>query len=306
MPPSFSQRKPVLTARSPGKINLFLEITGRRDDGYHQLETVMARTNLCDTLEYEDRDDGVIKLTLSGWGGPLGMAARALPAAPLDFPLDATNLIVQAASSLQQYAGCPNGASIRICKRIPGQAGLGGGSANAATTLLSLNQLWNLNLPQKKLHAIAATLGSDVNFLLSGCRAAVCTGRGEHVAALNVRGLRHAVLIVPYSGNATADVFAALELPDSPRSIQLWQQQLQNSTGQQYGNLCFNRLQVAAEQLNPQVSRALTWLKQHAGSGHLTGSGSGCFALVRSAGVARHLVRRFSDRRSATATAIHF
>lgn len=308
---SDTSRPGNLVRQSPGKINLFLEVMKRRPDGYHELETVMARISLTDTLSFSDRNDGVIQLTLSGFAGPLAQAARATKTNPLEFPSGESNLITRAARALQRHTGCRHGASIHICKRIPGQAGLGGGSGNAATTLLSLNQLWNLNVPPSELHQIAATLGSDVNFLLCGSRAAVCQGRGEQVRPVETRGIRHGVLLVPFSGNATSEVFAALQIPEHPRDPGHCQRLLRNAALTEAPDQCFNRLQSPAEQINPHVSRALSWLQLHAGNGHLTGSGSGCFALVQSAALARRLLRRFTANTHmapswASATAFRF
>ncbi|MCA9060666.1 MAG: 4-(cytidine 5'-diphospho)-2-C-methyl-D-erythritol kinase, partial [Planctomycetaceae bacterium] len=158
----------TLTIESPSKINVFLEVCARRADGFHELETVMLRTDLLDVLSLTPRNDATIVLEWS---------PRTPAALRIGIPLDESNLIVRAARALQQHSDSRAGVHITLQKRIPAQAGLAGGSGNAAACLLGLNRLWNLHLPVERLHEIAATLGSDLNFLLSGVRAARCTGR---------------------------------------------------------------------------------------------------------------------------------
>ncbi len=254
------------TLQSPAKINLFLEVTGRRPDGYHDLETVMVRTDLCDTLHFEHRTDGIIRLSLEGTAGPAATTT-------MDFPLDDSNLIMKAAHRLQQHCG----------------------SGNAAATLLALDQLWNLQLPASELHQIAATLGSDLNFLLSGARAALCGGRGEQIRPVLCRGQRHGVLLVPAAGNSTAEIFSALQLPETRRTPDdLIRCLTDGGSLTQLSEQCFNRLQCAAESLNPSVVNALRWLQVHTGNACLTGSGSACFSLVPTAREARQLCARFA------------
>ncbi|MCH2200663.1 MAG: 4-(cytidine 5'-diphospho)-2-C-methyl-D-erythritol kinase [Fuerstiella sp.] len=277
---------------SPAKINLFLEILGRRADGFHDLETVMVRTDLCDTLRFEGRDDESIKISLVGNRNFCGTGSTNGSAG---FPLDHTNLIVRAAEALRNYAGISRGATIRVHKRIPSQAGLAGGSGNAATTLRVLNRLWKLHLPASTLHDIAATLGSDVNFLLSGYRAAICRGRGERISPIRLTTRHNGLLIAPDSGNATAEVFRALKVPQDYHSATKLISLLSNGEVRSIPTHCFNRLQPVATQLNRDVRATLQWLVAHAGNGLMTGSGSGCFALLRSAAEARRLSRQFGN-----------
>ena len=175
------------TVRSPAKINLFLESCGRRADGFHELQTVMARTDFCDVLRFTARHDDEIVLSLT-------QSPRIAGRRIVGFPLDETNLIARAARALCSRAGVTRGADIVVQKNIPSEAGLGGGSGNAAVTLRTLNQLWGVHLPDTELHQVAASLGSDINFLLNGCRVGLCTGRGQHVTPLCVRSTLHGVL----------------------------------------------------------------------------------------------------------------
>jgi len=280
---------------SPAKINLFLEIIGRRADGFHDLETVMVRTDLCDTLRFEGRDDESIKISLVGGRNFCETGSTSVPSGSVGFPLDQTNLIVRAAEALRNYTGVSRGATIHVHKRIPCQAGLAGGSGNAATTLRVLNRLWELDLPVSVLHDIAASLGSDVNFLLSGYRAAICRGRGERISPIRLTTRQNGLLIAPDSGNSTADVFRALEVPQDYRSAAKLMALLSDGDVRSIPPHCFNRLQPVAMQLNRDVRATLRWLVAHAGNGLMTGSGSGCFALLRSAAEARRLSRQFGN-----------
>lgn len=147
---------------SPAKVNFGLRILGKRADGYHAIETVFQMLDLCDRLTIETHHEGTIRLVCD----------------PPILSTDETNLVVRAARMLQRMGNAHDGANIVLEKHIPVAAGLGGGSSNAATTLLALNQLWKLHLPPATLHQLAAQLGSDVPFFLNG-PTAMAKGRGE-------------------------------------------------------------------------------------------------------------------------------
>lgn len=303
---SVNGRHQPYVGRAPAKVNLFLEVLGRRADGFHELETIMVRTNLCDTIWVEERADENIKLSLAE-SPPLGLCnPMSHSSVEVDFPLDETNLITRAARALQKETGVMRGASIRVRKMIPTRAGLGGGSSNAATTLLMLNELWELNLPRPTLNEIAAKLGSDVNFLLSGYRAALCSGRGEQVIPVTVKGPYYGLLLVPPTGNSTSEIFTSMQLPDEQQSAASITEQLQFGRELGIREHGFNRLQVAAEQLNPDVREILSWLAEYAGGGLLTGSGSACFSILKTAGEAQRLAQRYCSHMKGQATAFEF
>lgn len=169
-----------LTLKSPAKINLFLEVLRKREDGYHQIISLMQAVDLCDELVLEKRKSG-IKV---GSDNP-------------DCPSDETNLAYKAAFLLLKEEKLNQGVSIHIKKNIPISAGLGGGSSNAATALKGMNQLFELKLPYDKLHAMASQIGSDVPFFLSSGQALV-RGKGEKIAPINI--YRHYWLILVYPG----------------------------------------------------------------------------------------------------------
>jgi 4-diphosphocytidyl-2-C-methyl-D-erythritol kinase len=188
------------TLRPPAKINLTLRVGPRRDDGFHDVQTVMQTIGLCDELTFAETRR---PLALSGARAGAGAAV----------PLDRTNLIWRAADALWRFAGRagdPHGVRITLTKRIPVAAGLGGGSADAAATLAGLNRLWRLRLPTADLVRIAATLGSDVPFFLSG-GTALGLGRGDDVFPLRELPRLGVVVIKPSFGVTTADAYRWLD-----------------------------------------------------------------------------------------------
>ena len=260
--------------RSPAKINVFLEVHGKRDDGFHELETVMLRTSLHDVLRFETSVSDQLTVQLADYSPP---------ALTESFPLDDSNLILKAAHALRAHCQSQQGASIIINKRIPAEAGLAGGSSNAATTLLGLNRLWNLNLPRQTLHDVAAKLGSDINFFVEDCRAAVCTGRGERVAPIRAPGCLHFVAVQPATGNSTPDVFRRLSPAgvEERRNVRDTVTALQNGCRHGLQDACFNRLTQAAQELNPEMTelmRAMTRMTRR--PIFMSGSGSTCFIIA--------------------------
>ena len=169
---------------APAKLNLFLHITGRRDDGYHLLQSVFMLIDWCDTLHFDRLDGGSIERE------------------DLTVTLPEDDLVMRAARSLQQASGTHWGAHIAIEKQIPAQAGMGGGSSDAATTLLALNRLWGLNWPLSKLLPLGLSLGADVPFFLFGHNGWV-EGIGEKIQAIPLPPARFAVL-KPHAGVETA------------------------------------------------------------------------------------------------------
>ena len=238
---------PQFTLSSPAKLNIFLEVTGKRPDGFHELETVMLRTHFCDQLTFQQTPSSDITLSLSD------ATAADMPAG---IPLDETNLILRAACALQKLCGTSLGAHIILHKRIPPESGLGGGSSNAATTLIGCRQLWNVDVTDDQLHAIAATLGSDINFLLSGASAAVCRGRGEIIEPIRLARKLYFVALRPRDGNSTAAVFRQTMIPRTPRSSTPLADSVAHGI-ENLQSLIFNRLTDAASQLNPAMATLL-------------------------------------------------
>ncbi|OQW86996.1 MAG: 4-(cytidine 5'-diphospho)-2-C-methyl-D-erythritol kinase [Rhodoferax ferrireducens] len=246
--------KSIYDVCAPAKLNLFLHIVGRRPDGYHLLESVFMLIDWSDTLHFEMRSDG--QITREDLG-------TALP------PHD---LIIRAAQALQQASGTRQGAHIAIDKQIPAQAGMGGGSSDAASTLLALNRLWGLNLSLNRLMTIGLTLGADVPFFLGGHNAWV-TGIGEIMQPVDVPPARFLVL-KPGTGLETQRIFSHPDLKrDTKPAI------LSGFAADAFG-YGQNDLQAVAQHLCPEISQALHWLKVSGLSGRMTGSGSAVFAQM--------------------------
>ncbi len=259
-----------LTISSPGKLNVFLEVPGKRQDGYHELETVMLRTNLADQLSVRSNITGALSLTFSD---------ATTEAMRSGVPLDGRNLILKAAEAIRLRLNAPFGAEFILHKRIPPESGLGGGSGNAAAALILCRQLWNAPLSDADLHEIAASLGSDINFLLSGHRAAVCRGRGEVIESISVSRRLHFVAFRPRKGNSTADVFRATSLRGELRSSADIVRNLADSNSGQLASLIFNRLTEVASKLNPEMATLMARL-QHIARRPVFMSGSGSTVFV--------------------------
>ena len=239
---------------APAKLNLFLHVTGRRADGYHLLQSVFMLVDWCDTLHFERRDDGV------------------LTREDLTTPLPADDLVIRAARALQAAGATPHGAWIGVEKRLPAQAGMGGGSSDAATCLLALNRLWGLNLPLSRLAQIGLALGADVPFFLRG-RNAWVEGIGEQITPLDLPRAHFAVA-KPDAGLDTALIFRDPGL-ERQRETAIISGFAANPYG--FGQ---NDLQPVAQRLCPAVTQALQWLASQGLQGRMTGSGSAVFAQM--------------------------
>lgn len=244
--------KSLYDVAAPAKLNLFLHIVGRRPDGYHLLESAFMLIDWCDTLHFEVRGDGKISRE------DLGTA----------LPQD--DLVVRAARALQALSATPLGVHIAIDKRIPSQAGLGGGSSDAASTLLALNRLWHLNLGLVDLLPLGLQLGADVPFFLKGQNAWV-SGIGEHITPIELPSAQFLVL-KPHVGLSTAQIFSHPNLKrDTQPAI------ISGFAADAY-DFGHNDLQAVAESLCPEISQGLSWLQDHGLQGRMTGSGSAVFA----------------------------
>ncbi len=243
---------------APAKLNLFLHITGRRTDGYHLLQSVFMLVDWCDTLHIERRDDG------------------QLSREDLTTALPADDLVLRAARALQAYAPPDHGAHIGVAKHIPAQAGMGGGSSDAATCLLALNRLWSLDLPLATLETIGLSLGADVPFFLRGHNAWV-EGIGEQITPIDLPAGRFAVL-KPAEGLDTRRIFSSSDLQRAtPAAIITGFAAYRGTEVFDFGH---NDLQPVAQQLCPAVTDAIDWLGDQGLAARMTGSGSAVFAVM--------------------------
>jgi len=277
-----------LTMRAPAKLNLFLRVVRRRDDGYHDLETVMTAISLYDTLVFESTATSEIDLKIV-----MGASRNSHTTPPPSIPSGANNLVIRAARLLKEYANVTAGAQITLIKRIPSEAGMGGGSSDAATTLAGLNRLWNLSLTRLELIRLAAQLGSDVGFFLGGSSTALCRGRGELIEPLQVPTCQYFVVAKPASGLSTPDVFKRCQPGRSLKTAEEFVRTLDQSRLHQMVRLLLNDLQLPAELLNDDV-RQLRRLfdKLPILSHQMTGSGTSYFGVCSSSRHARFMAAR--------------
>lgn len=235
---------------APAKLNLFLHVVGRRDDGYHLLQTVFRFIDRADTLRFAPRDDGEIVL------------ATPIPGVPAD-----SDLTVRAARLLQQATACHQGATIHLDKQLPMGGGLGGGSSDAATVLLALNHLWQTGLGRPALEKLGLTLGADVPVFVHG-RNTFAEGVGEAFTDVDLPAESYLVLH-PTVHVPTVAIFGAPELKRDTAAIRPaeWRH------GQGH-----NDLEAVACAKFPAVAEHLSWLKDHAPQAMMTGSGACVFA----------------------------
>jgi 4-diphosphocytidyl-2-C-methyl-D-erythritol kinase len=238
---------------APAKLNLFLHVVGQRTDGFHLLQTVFRLLDVGDTLHISITQDGGI--------------ARTTPIPGVD---EAQDLTLRAAKLLQAETGCTLGAQIKVDKRLPMGGGLGGGSSDAATVLLTLNRLWNVNLPRQRLLELGLQLGADVPVFVFG-RNAWAEGIGEQLQAITLEPASYVVL-TPDVHVSTPAIFASRELTRNTLPIKM------AAFFRGYGH---NDLESVACRHYPAVASALEWLKQF-GDARMTGSGSSVFLECQS------------------------
>jgi 4-diphosphocytidyl-2-C-methyl-D-erythritol kinase len=266
-----------LAVSASAKVNLTLEVLGKRSDGYHEIATVLQAVDLADRIMLEDASDSVV----FGTDSP-------------NVPPDADNLVARAAALLKHAAGVERGARLRLEKRIPVAAGLGGGSSDAAATLLGLNRLWRLRWSLGRLAEVAAVLGSDVPFFLRGGRA-LATGRGECVRRLEGGGGYAIVLVNPNLALSTREVYGRVTervFSDGARTQAMIRALARRNAAQVAASL-YNGLERVVEPAYPVIGQMKAAL---VGAGALgaamSGSGPTVFGIARSRDHARQIRRR--------------
>ena len=236
---------------APAKLNLFLHVIGRRDDAYHLLQTVFQLLDYGDTININIRSDGALRRIASDYGVP-----------------EEQDLIIRAAQLLKAKTGSQLGADLQLEKRLPTGGGLGGGSSDAASTLIGLNHLWQCGLNRRELMELGLQLGADVPFFIFG-QNAFAEGIGEQLQALNTSEQWY-VVIEPGVQVATPLIFSAKELTRDTKPVRI------TDFSNRQKNNWKNDLQAVASSLFPEVKDALEWLAQH-GNAMMTGSGACVF-----------------------------
>jgi len=258
---------------APAKLNLFLHVLGRRADGYHELQSVFVPIDLADTLDFELREDGAIERSGDVIGDPQ------------------QDLAVRAARLLQQHSSTSLGVAINVEKRIPAGSGMGGGSSDAASTLIGLNRLWQIDWPREKLAAMALQLGADVPFFL-GSGPAFVEGIGERITPIDFAPAWFAV-VKPQVSVATAEIFADPGLTRDSKAtiISAFSAGLTQFPRALFG---VNDLEAVVRRRVPEVDAVLTLLSRH-GQARMTGSGSAAFVAVATEKEARDAIAQLPD-----------
>jgi len=278
-PIKISKNDSSLLVYAPAKVNLFLEVIGKRSDGYHNIETIMLAVNLYDKLEF--RQSTSIKISSPG----------------LEFPTNETNTIYKAANQLWKWVGKFYGFEVQLTKKIPIGAGLGGGSSDAAATILSLNKIYNLNLSEKDLLKIAEQVGSDVPFFLK-TKFALCQGRGNIIKPLVIPRKIYLVLVFPNINISTKTVYEAIKIKKLNKLLTS-----QNKIGKMLASLekgdffemtrqMFNRLEAFTFDLYPAVKELkYQMVKLSFGATIMSGSGSSIFGICKTRKEAKEKAR---------------
>jgi 4-diphosphocytidyl-2-C-methyl-D-erythritol kinase len=299
-------RRDYLTriARAPAKLNLFLDLLGRRDDGFHEVETLMVPIRLYDSVSFlpirpaGNPQQAQIELSVRVCD-PVRAAAKGTAV-----PEGAENLVVRALELLRQRSGCELGAKLELIKRIPSAAGMGGGSSDAATVLKLANTGWGLNWSIDRLAEVGAEIGSDVPFFLYG-GAAVCRGRGERITTLPSISPIHFVVVKPPVGLSTGEVYRALDnlsdasgrQAESGGALAEVVEGCVSGRAAGLGRRMRNALQLSASSLSPWVDRLKIAFDRLDFVGHqLSGSGTAYFGVCRHAQHARRLANILRTR----------
>lgn len=276
-----------LEKQSPCKVNLLLNILGRRADGFHELETVLHPVHVCDRLTFERGGTGI-----------------ELSCSDLSLPVDAQNLVHRAATGFLQTAKIREGVRIHLEKKIPLAAGLGGGSGNAATTLLALNELFGQPLATEKLNESAASLGSDVPFFLQN-KPALATGRGEQIQPLALfPALRDKALLLIHPGFGVSTAWAYQALARFPAALNGHPgrageliSDLQANHWPTGSDGFYNSLEAPVLEKYPLLALFQEFLRAHGAlTALMSGSGSTTFAIVKTVSSAEELVEKFKAR----------
>lgn len=277
----------TLERESPCKVNLLLNILGRRPDGFHELETVFHPVNVCDHLSFERTGIGV-QLTCND----------------ASLPVDSGNLVHRAATAFFTNSGIPGGVRIHLEKKLPLAAGLGGGSGNAATTLLGLNELFGSPLTSTELHDLASALGSDVPFFLQS-KPALATGRGEAVQPLDAfPAMNNARILLIHPGFGISTPWAYQNLARFPEALNGRRGRaaelvslLQKGDLATAGHALYNSLEAPALEKFPILALYQEFLREHGAQATLmSGSGSTTFAIFAPQTAVEPVVEKFKSR----------
>lgn len=272
-------KRDVVTVSAPAKLNLFLEVLGKRSDGYHEIESLMCPISLCDTLELQSTVGSEITLEVE-----LPSAEPRVENDPAwDVPCNENNLVYRAVKRVRECMNAKTGCRIRLKKVIPAAAGLGGGSSDAAAAVVAAMIAWG-GWNRQMAAEICAGLGSDLNLFLgdeNGIGLALAKGRGEYCEILEVHPSLEFVVTHPPAGCATSAVYANWRGVGANRSSNDLVRACYDDNLETIGSLFFNALEASARTITPWIDRQLDFFRSfHFRYSAMTGSGSSCFALI--------------------------
>ena len=259
-----NHKKNIINLKAPAKVNLFLEILGKRDDGYHEIETIMQEIDLADNLQFEETQGGV-----------------RLECNNKNIPINQDNLVCKAANLILKECGIKKGVLISLEKNIPVGAGLGGGSSDAAATLKALNSLWGVGLNDGELMEFAAKLGSDIPFFING-KTSLCSGRGEMISPVTVRSRMDYLILFPRVHISTETIYKNLkiDLTKKRKDVSFFLDALKYSEVVGISKLLFNRLEEVIFTTYPDLLQIKSALESFDFCGlSISGSGSAFFGL---------------------------
>ena len=286
-----------LRVDAPGKLNLFLEVLSKRNDGFHEIVTLMIAVSIYDTLYFTTNSEGQLKFGCkwaSGMEAGSAAAGEDLNATLGDIPSSEGNLVWKVLDRFRRVTGVKPGATVRLVKRIPAASGLGGASSDAAAVLVAANRAWDVGWTNCRLSKLAAELGSDIPFFLGGGaygnQLAICRGRGEQVEIVPRMPRLHFVVVRPPVGLSTPVVYAKCRAGDPPVSVVTLLEAIRFGDAAKIRSGLLNRLESAAEELSPWITRLRTEFARLNVMGHqMSGSGTAYFGICRNARQARRI-----------------
>ncbi|MDP8268786.1 MAG: 4-(cytidine 5'-diphospho)-2-C-methyl-D-erythritol kinase [Candidatus Tenebribacter davisii] len=266
-------KKKNLRINSSAKINLFLDVLAKRPDGYHQIRTIFSEIELADIINFALTKKGTVKIL-----------------SDIDFVSVDKNLIYKVAVFIKEKYNVKFGVEIELQKKIPIAAGMGGGSSNAASTIIALSKLWQLNLKKKEMHDIAETFGSDINFFLEG-GCALGEDRGEKIHYLDEIKLDNIFLVNPGIRISSKEAYEAVSLDDHENNN--WTKLIKDNDIQ----LCYNKLQEGVCRKYPEILEIINYLEDNgAGKAMLSGSGATIIGFCPDRATAKKFSIYYSNR----------
>ncbi|QDU95539.1 4-(cytidine 5'-diphospho)-2-C-methyl-D-erythritol kinase [Lignipirellula cremea] len=285
-----------IEVRTPAKINLFLEVLSRRPDGFHEIETLMSAVSLFDRFDFTPQDSGRLDFScqwatgVQGERWPDGLSRQP------ELPSTENNLAFLALQKLQEHTEVPLHGTVRLVKRIPAAAGLGGASSDAAAALLGANVAWKLGKSLDQLSLLSSELGSDIPFFFQRY-AAVCQGRGERIARQVMAPRLHLVIVRPPEGLSTPAVYRACRPASAPRQVQSLLAAWQRGRIRELAGFLYNGLEEPASRLSPWIDRLNKEFLTTACLGcRMSGSGTSYFGVYRTAACARRAAALLRSR----------